>query len=514
MLRARSILTSVLAGTLAATSLAGCGGKNKADGDFEPPPAVAANPAAPVAPPPVEPPAPPKNAEPKTPGSKGEPMPPDAPLPAVPPPIFSGAKDPPAKEPPMPFVPPPMPDRPAPTVEKKDPDKPFEWPTSLYGRPMSEFIKDINDNDPAIREMALRTVPAFGPASREPATKFVLWHMDFVNEKDPGVRAAAYEAIGILVQYGKDGGLDKEADTTEAIRLLYTSADRGGGIRLHAVQTLASFGSKAEVAIPYLVGQNMTVLEPAYETRRTIASTLGAIGFNKETGPSAKALHCLSDVLVKDRSAAVRLAAYQSIVSLGPPLLHVPPPPPGQPKPAPKVDEKAVEGYVKSIKTRLLPYKAEVGSKERESPTGFMERDRQVEIFARLALMRLDPKEVNDDNLSGIAKYIATPGNDSGPKRQALNALGLMGEASSRKISEVLRALEDENPSVVTEAVTTLVMMGKEGKPAIEFLEKLKLRGSKKDEKDAKDLPKEYYADLATRAIKAINEAKPPVLKP
>ena len=509
MLRARSILTSLLAGTLAGTCLAGCGGKNKSDGDFEPPPAVAANPAAPVVPPPVEPSASPKDAEPKASGPKVEPMPPSTPLPAVPPPIFSGAKD-----PPLPFVPPPMPDKPVPAIEKKDPDKPPDWPTSLFGRPMSEFIKDINDNDPAIREMALRTVPAFGPASREPATKSVLWHMDYVNEKDPGVRAAAYEAIGMLVQFGKDGGLEKEADTAEAIRLLYASADRGGGTRLHAVQTLASFGSKAEVAIPFLVGQNMTVLEPAYETRRTIASTLGAIGLNKETGPSARALHCLSDVLVKDRSAAVRLAAYQSIVLLGPPLLPAAPSPPGQLKPPAKVDEKAVEGYVKSIKTRLLPYKAEVGSKDRESPTGLIERDRQVEIFARLALMRLDPKEVNDDNLSGIAKYIATPGNDSGPKRQALNALGMMGEASSRKINDVLRALDDENPGVVTEAVTTLVMMGKEGKPAIEFLEKLKLRGSKKDEKDSKDLPKEYYVDLATRAIKAINEAKPQAIKP
>ena len=51
MLRARSILTSLLAGTLAGTCLAGCGGKNKSDGDFEPPPVVAANPSAPVVPP-------------------------------------------------------------------------------------------------------------------------------------------------------------------------------------------------------------------------------------------------------------------------------------------------------------------------------------------------------------------------------------------------------------------------------------------------------------------------------
>ena len=89
------------------------------------------------------------------------------------------------------------------------------------------------------------------------------------------------------------------------------------------------------------------------------------------------------------------------------------PPVPPQTKPS-KVDAKAVEGYVKSIKTRLLPYKAEPGKKERESPTGLMERDKQVEIFVRFAIMRLDEKEINEDNLIGISKYVVAPG-DSGP---------------------------------------------------------------------------------------------------
>src|SRR5439155_7403834 len=132
-------------------------------------------------------------------------------------------------------------------------------------------------------------------------------------------------------------------------------------------------------------------------------------------------------------SAAGRLAAYQSIFALGPPYL---PPVPPQTKPS-KVDAKAVEGYVKSIKTRLLPYKAEPGKKERESPTGLMERDKQVEIFVRFAIMRLDEKEINEDNLIGISKYVVAPG-DSGPKLVALNALSFMGELSSRRISDVL----------------------------------------------------------------------------
>lgn len=508
MLRARLIFASVVAGSCTLAAFAGCGGKNKSEADYEPPPVVVANAA-----PPVE-----SKVEPKptTPDPKApfqiDPVPPKPELPNVPPPTLPMPKEPPAKDPPMPFVPPPMPDRPM--VEKKDPDKPFEWPTSLYARAMSEWIKDIDDNDPAIREQGLRTVPGFGPPARKAATKRVLFRMNGVNESDPGVRAAAFEAIGVFVQFGPEGGLESETDTTEAIRILMLSLQAGGATRLHAVNTLASFGPRAAGAIPSLIGLDMTKTEKAYETRRAVASTLGSISYIKNSGPSSRALHSLSDVLVHDPSAAVRLAAYQSIVALGPPQLPPAQMPPGAlGKPKMVVNQNAVDDYVKSIKTRLLPYKAPVGGKERESPTGLMERDRQVEIFARFALMRLDVKEINDENLTGIAKYIVAPG-DSGPKLQALNALSFMGDLSSRKISDVLRALEDGDPQVVTTAVTTLVSMGQAGKPAIEFLEKLKTRGSKKEDKEAKDLPREYYADLATRAIKAIKEAKPSVARP
>lgn len=516
MPRVRMLLASLLSGSLAAATLSGCGGKSKND-DYEPPPAVASNTQAPPVTPKTEP---PKigDSDPKDP----TPMPPPVakfpvtPLPQVPMPPLPGPKDPPdpkdppAKNPPpMPFMPPPPPDM-AKEPEKKDPKEPFKWPTSLYGRPMAEFIRDINDPDPAIREMALRTLPGFGPNALEPATKIVLRHMQVANEKDPGVRAAAFEAVGALAQFGKDGGLDKESDTNEAIRILYNAADAGGATRLHAVNTLASFGPKAEIAIPFLVGGNMTVLEPAYETRRAIATTLGAISFNKEKGPNQQALHCLADVLIKDRSAAVRLAAYQSIVLLGPPYLPPAPIVPGKPKPAMKVDEKAVEGYVKLIKSRLLPYKAEPGTKEPESPTGLMERDRQVEIFARFTLMRFELKEINDENVKGITKYIVVENKDSGPKLQALNALGMMGEFAARAIDDVAKALNDEDPRVVTTAVSVLVAMGKKAEPALDLLEKLKTRGSKEGEKDAKDYPRKYYEDLAKEAIKAIKEAKPP----
>lgn len=388
--------------------------------------------------------------------------------------------------------------------------KVIEWPKEINGKSIADFVRETVDLDPAVREAALRTLPAFGPAVRSDAkaAKAILARMESNKEGDPGVRAAAYEAAGAvsLLVPGKVGFEDPH-DTAEAIRLLTVAAEKGakgGATRLHAVQTLASFGPRAESAVPYLIGppnSEMPAGDPAYETRRSVATTLGQIGTHDQNGPSSKALHCLTDNLIKDRSAAVRLAAYQSIVLLGPPLIsQAGGKAPAQKGPAPKaVDAKAVAGYIASIKQRLTPYKSQAGEKEKPSPTGLVERDKQVEIFARLALMRLDPKECNDQNLSAIARYIADT--ETAPKLQALSVLGMIGELGAKKIDDVVKALSQEDLRVVQAAVTSLVSMGQYAEPAIPAITKLKDRPGTKEEK-------EYWAKLSDEAVRMIKEAK------
>ncbi|MBX9583850.1 MAG: HEAT repeat domain-containing protein, partial [Gemmataceae bacterium] len=382
-----------------------------------------------------------------------------------------------------------------------------EWPTEINGKRAADYVKDLTtDLDPYIRWLALRALPAFGPAVRKEAglAKAILARMDFQKELDPGVRAAAFEAAGAI-------GFDSPNDFDEAVRLLFVTADqagKGSAARLYAVQALTTVGPKAWKAVPVLISPNVYD-DPAYETRAAVATCLGSVAFNELTGPSPKALTCLAEKLAHDRSAAVRLAAMQSLVVLGPPFLPRPPGAPAvpikdakDPKDLPKRDEGATAALTASIRRRLAPAKGEKGG-----ATGLVERDPQVEVFVRLALMRFDPKEVDDENLTGITKYLS--GKDTGVKLVALNALiTLGGEPAARKIDDVVKALADEHPAVAGAAVTCLAGMGDRAKGAIPALEKLKDRGATKEEK-------EQWAKLSAEAVKMIRDAgKPPAPAP
>lgn len=435
----------------------------------------------------------------------GPPVTPMSGLPVAPPPSEPG-KGPAAPEP-NPLQPPPPPPAlpPPPPPDGKEKEKEpatakAAWPKDINGRTLTEYVRDATvDLDPAVRERAMRIIPNFGPEIvRKEAgwPKAVLARMEPTKERDPGVRAAAYEAAGLV-------GFDKDLDTKEAIRILFIAAEQGatgGGARLHAIQTLAAFGSKAETAITYLVGPAMS--DVAYETRRSVAFTLGRIAHHEHAGPNPRALAALFK-LTEDHSAPVRMEAYQSLVLLGPPLL------PRDPKaPAikdlklvsdiPKLDDKQIAGYVAVIKKRLSPAVTTPKGAEGPSPTGVVERDKQVEIMARLVLMKFDPKEVTDENLGGISRYVKDK--ETGPKLQALNVLGLIGQPAAKRIDDMVFALADDDPTVVVAGLTAIIQLGPACKAAIPNVERLRTRGMGKDEK-------EYWTKLVDQATKLMRES-------
>ncbi len=407
--------------------------------------------------------------------------------------------------------------------EKKEPDKKepeFVWPTEINGKDIHAVVKNLDDSDPVVREFAATMLPSFGPpAQKGEASKALVKRMK--EEKDPGVRIAVFTAVGKLQ-------FENEGDNQEALRILAQVIDTGvpGGLgRLHAIQTVTMFGAKGERAITALTGVAMN--DPAYTTRQNIAIALGRVGFSETTGPNMKALTALADKLSTDPSAAVRMEATQSLMLLGPPWAAVKKPAhftlttqamkdlkealvpapvlaklgavPNKgaqrveferdvgkvltadewnkfgelitihsrvPEPDPPIDTKAASSIIRLMRVRI-------GDPKTKPPTRGEEKDKQVEIWARVVLMRFDPNEVNDENLDAIARYLS--GSEIGVKLQALSAIKLVGEGAARKLPDVVRVMEakDATNETLVASITAVAAMGAGAKPALPNLKKL-----------------------------------------
>jgi HEAT repeat protein len=344
--------------------------------------------------------------------------------------------------------------------DKKEPTKPpeYKWPTEINGKDLAAVMKELEDPDPSIRLDAARVLPGFGPAAHKDTklAKLLIKRMRAQVETDPGVRSAVFAAVG-MIQF------EHADDLKEALRLLAEIVDTNlpsSMTRMNAIQALALFGPKGEPAVTKLTGVAMT--DPAFETRRSIAAALGQVGYSELGGPNLRALTALA-TLTRDPSAAVRMAALQSLLRLGPPWDGVKK---AAKDPTPPVDAKAAGDILKLIKAR-------VGDSKAKPPVHGLEKDKHVEIWARLVLIQFDPRELNDDNLDALAQHLSGAAPDV--KAQALHALGVLGEAAGAKVKDVVRVMEDKDaPYPLTLAsIQTLGHMGAGAKPALPSLKKL-----------------------------------------
>jgi hypothetical protein len=376
-----------------------------------------------------------------------------------------------------------------------------QWPLSINGKDIHGWLKEATDSpDPAVREFALKTLPSFGPAAQKVCAKKLLGRMappSSQGEDDPGVRITLFNVVATI-------GFENPNDEKEAIRILGLTANtaaRGGLARLHAVQTLGLIGPKAEGAVSFLVGPPCE--DSAYETRRSVASALGRIGFNETTGPNTKALGALSGPLARDVSAAVRMEALQSLVLLGPPWAAK-----RQPNgPIPPVDPVGAKVVADNMRTRLG-----YGTAKKTS----LETDKQLEIWCRVVLMRFDPKEITDEHLGAIAKHLDST--DIGAKLQALQGIALLGENGAKRIDDVVNQvnldkagdLEDIHQLVFTTALSTLREMGVEARPAIPALEKVEKKLDElKQKRMNKDEFKKWFLALKPEEKKLVEENLP-----
>jgi len=516
MSRFRTLSPVLVAGLLAVA--VGCGQAESAKpvaAVVNPPPAVAPEPVKPppdflppiVIPsiplPPVDPPPPPM--------PRPAPLPPDEPLgpgPAV-------AVVPP--KPPMPN-PNPMPNPPGgaepPVANPLNPPKKAEYPKLIAGRSLEEWLEEaIRHKDPQFREAALRILPLFGPGARALIIR-PLCAVIRNSSTDPSIRLAA---IGIVANLGFDFRINdntstpaekkKMAELRAASRevigaLMAVMADTGPGssLRLACVQALATFGADAHIAVGVRGGNpgnlRQMAVDPSWPTRQATAVTLGVVGVPPEKdgktdwtlNPYDPATDILLNVLLKDKCAAVRVTATQSLLMLGPPKV------------------KTGEDYVKAVQKYLKPVVERV---EPLTPGGKpAEEDHAVLVWQWLLQLSYDSRKL-DENIKKIAHQVKEPtdtggaGKDKGAgvRLQALYCLAALGPRAAPAMPTLREALDQyDDPVIVVATLQAIASVGTKG-GADALPELTKVKNGSKDGQKPDDAPKDWKPNPFLRLL-------------
>ncbi|MBX7103956.1 MAG: HEAT repeat domain-containing protein [Gemmataceae bacterium] len=296
----------------------------------------------------------------------------------------------------------------------------------IGGKSLDQWIKDIEDKDPSVREHAIKMVAMLGPQARK-AVPALIRQMRTPNDLSPMTNAAI--AIGLILP--DDPKHQKEA-VAGLMQLLGSSQ---GIIRLQAATALGNIGPPARNAVPLLVG--MTRDQFSWEIRKAAAYALGRCGVDEKNLPDIKALTALADA-VDDLSKEVRVESLQGLINLGSPVTPA--------------DQQALKVVLeKRVRS---------------------DRDKYVGIWVRVALMRLDPNLINDQNLTYIAKHLKQS-DPPGINADSARALGAMGSTARSKVPDLIDALKSSDTSLVSWAAWALGQMGGEAKSAVPALTSL-----------------------------------------
>jgi HEAT repeat protein len=309
------------------------------------------------------------------------------------------------------------------------------YPTQIDGRTLEEWIKDINHDDPSVREHAIRVVLEFGPSARK-ATPAVTDQVKRLNDISP--QATAIIALAELVPLGPPfvPGAPPDEYTAKAVRALLTVLGSPEAIiRFRAATSLGYVGPHARAAIGEIIRLGLITDRMSWEIRKAVCFAIGRCGRDEQGWPTAAALEELSRGVSDRESKGVRLEALQSVIQLGPPA-------------PPAVTPRLRAALEKRLKD---------------------EKDSAVRIWIRVAMMRMDEKQITDKNIAAVAKEIKS--NDPEVRHVSVRAIGLMGPAAKAAIPDLIDVLKaPSEPAMVYEVSVALGRMGKLAETAVPAL--------------------------------------------
>jgi len=306
------------------------------------------------------------------------------------------------------------------------------YPTAVSGRSLEDWIKEIDNPDPSVREQAIMNVLAFGPSARK-AIPAITGQVKQLN--DIGPQAHAIMALSDLIPLAPPPPPGGAADpwATQAVNaLISVLRSPQAVIRYRAATALGYIGPQGRAAVSYLVPLVTDI--SSWEIRKAACFALGRVGWDEQGYPMIAALDALTRGIEDRESKGVRLEALQSVIILGPP---------------------APPRLLEALKRRMSA-----------------ERDKTTAIWVRVANIQFNAAERTDKNIGQVAKEIKS--NDPDVRLVAIKAVGLMGQLAKIAVPDLLDALaKADNPEVRVELCRALGRMGQYAERAIPALESL-----------------------------------------
>jgi HEAT repeat protein len=333
----------------------------------------------------------------------------------------------------------------------------------LNGKTLPQWIADIKDKDPGVREMGIQAVVRFYSSAPNDMAKRLVRRMaakrviNELGDSDPSIRANAAVALGLM-------GAEPD-DAPACLRGLGDLLkDPQMIVRFRAATAIGGYGPYAKDLIPQL---NMAMGDrlASWEVHKAVAFALGTTGMDpnliiprkpepkgekaeddsksdkpsmeSKDGPNPIAVRSLTTALRNDPCADVRLEIVRSLLRFGKP-------------PASAETQRAM------IKRALQ------GASQ--------DRDKSVAIWARVGLMGLDKPSAK--LLNEIAHYLKSD-HPAAVRTNAAWALATMGLDAKGHTDELIEALDDPEAEVVYYAVKALHQLGRLAQGAVPSLKKL-----------------------------------------
>lgn len=333
----------------------------------------------------------------------------------------------------------------------------------VEGKNLNDWLKDLSDPDPCVRQKALVVIPAYGPSAMPHVDKIVacLDHSQNHPGEDLGPRSMAIMALGVMDISEHDKPLVVQA---LAYRL---QNDPQAAARLQAAIALSRFGEEdGKLAINALCqGINDRA---SWEIRRASIQALRRIASDRKNGPDRRATVALS-YLLSDPVYLVRIEAIQAVGYM---------------------DRPKDDAMLRKIRTKLT----ELTHVTEKSAVN----DIKCALWSHVSLIALvDKDKPVEDEVKAIKRHLLHELPEI--RFQAVLCVGTLGVKAKICTNDLITLLKDKEPSIIGLAAWALVSIGEKDPDIIQKMTEVS---------ENKEQP-EFVRGEVKAALEALKNRKP-----